>query len=94
MKAFTIENETNNITLHAMIQDAEAVTNAELFRNESGLAKLAANWPAARLVEIWNSLAGETPVKKFKDRATAVSSPRRFRSVIMRIMRLARRWSR
>jgi hypothetical protein len=73
MKAFTIENETNNITLHATIQDAEAVANAELFRNEAGFAKLAANWPAARLVEIWNSLPGETQVKKFKDRATAVN---------------------
>jgi len=72
MKTFTIENETSNITLHATIQDAEAVTDAELFRNEAGLAKLPANWPAARLVEIWNSLPGETPVKKFKDRATAV----------------------
>ena len=73
MKAFTIENETNNITLHATIQEAEAIPNAEHFRNEAALAKLAANWPAARLVEIWNSLPGETPVKKFKDRATAVS---------------------
>ena len=73
MKAFTIENETNNITLHTTIQDAEAVASAEHFRNEAGLAKLAANWPAARLVEIWNSLPGETPLKKFKDRATAVS---------------------
>jgi len=31
------------------------------------------DWPAARLIEIWNSLPGETPVRKFKDRATAVS---------------------
>src|SRR6266567_922746 len=52
MKAFTIENETNNITLHATIQDAEAVADAEHFRNEAALAKLAANWPAARLVDI------------------------------------------
>jgi len=73
MKTFTIDNETNNITIHTTIQAAEAVANAERFRNEAGLAKLAANWPAARLVEIWNGLAGETPVKKFKDRATAVS---------------------
>src|ERR1700681_635931 len=72
MKAFTIENETNNITLHTTIQDAEAVANADCFRNEAGLAKLAADWPAARLVDIWNSLPGAAPVKKFKDRATAV----------------------
>jgi Protein of unknown function (DUF3489) len=73
MKTFTIENETNNITLHMTIQDAEAVANAERFRNEAGLAKLAADWPAARLVDIWNCLPGATPVKKFKDRATAVN---------------------
>ncbi len=73
MKTFTIENETNNITVHATTQEAEAVANAERFRNEAGLNKLAADWPAARLVEIWNSLPGVSPVKKFKDRQTAVS---------------------
>jgi Protein of unknown function (DUF3489) len=73
MKTFTIDNETNNITVHATTQDAEAVANAERFRNEVGLNKLAADWPAARLVEIWNSLPGASPVKKFKDRQTAVS---------------------
>jgi hypothetical protein len=73
MKTYTIENETNNITIHATKQEAEAVAGSECFANEAALAKLAANWPTARLVEIWNSLPGETPVKKFKDRATAVS---------------------
>jgi hypothetical protein len=73
MKTFTIENETNNITLHTTIQEADVVPNAERFRNETGLAKLAANWPAARVIDIWNSLPGVTPVKKFKDRATAVN---------------------
>src|SRR5271157_5291211 len=73
MKLFTIETETNNIIVHDTIQEAKAVTNAEPFRNESGLSKLAADWPAARLVEIWNSLPGVSPVKKFKDRQTAVS---------------------
>jgi Protein of unknown function (DUF3489) len=73
MKTFTIENETNNITIHATAQDADAVANAERFRNEAGLAKLAADWPAVRLVDIWNGLPGATPVKKFKDRATAIS---------------------
>jgi len=73
MKNFTIENETNNITVHASAKEAEAVPNSERFGNEAALAKLAANWPAARLVEIWNSLPGETAVKKFQIRATAVS---------------------
>src|SRR5271157_4203035 len=73
MKHFSIENETNNVTIHGSAKEAEAVPNSERFSNEAALAKLAANWPAARLVEIWNSLPGETAVKKFKDRATAVS---------------------
>ena len=73
MKTFTIENETNNITIHGTVQDAESVANAERFRNEGGLAKLTVDWPASRLVDVWNSLPGATPVKKFKDRATAVS---------------------
>jgi hypothetical protein len=73
MKNFTIENETNNITIHNSAKEAETVPNSERFSNEGALAKLAGGWPATRLVEIWNSLPGETPLKKFKDRATAVS---------------------
>ena len=72
MKIFTIESDTNNITVHATAKEAEAVANAERFRNEEGLAKLAVSWPAFRLVEIRNSLPGVSPVKKFKDRQTAV----------------------
>ena len=30
-------------------------------------------WPASRLVEIWNSVPGFTPVKKFTDRKTALA---------------------
>jgi hypothetical protein len=73
MKNFPIENETNNITVHGSAKEAEAVLDSERFSTEAALAKLAANWPAARLVEIFNSLPGVTEVKKFKDRATAVS---------------------
>ena len=72
MKHFTIENETNNITIHANAKEADALADAQRFRNEAGLAKLAADWPMARLIEIWNSLSGVSPVKKFKDRTTAV----------------------
>jgi transposase len=49
------------------------------FSNEKELAKIAANWPAERLVEIWNGFAGLPPfgdlkpVKKFTDRKTAVA---------------------
>src|SRR5262249_50320761 len=73
MKIFTIESETNNISVHATMKEAEAVAGAERFRNEAALAKLAGEWPASRLVEIWNSLPGVEPVKKFKDRKAAVA---------------------
>ena len=73
MKHFTIENDNNNIMVHGSVKEAEAVPDSERFGSEAALAKLAADWPAARLVEIWNSLPGAMPVKKFKDRATATS---------------------
>jgi hypothetical protein len=73
MQVFSIENETNNITIHASAAEAEAVLDAERFASEEELSSLAANWPASRLVEVWNSLTGVTPVRKFRDRATAVT---------------------
>jgi hypothetical protein len=73
VNTFTIENETNNIVIHPSAEEAAAVPNAEGFGDETTLAKLAANWPTARLIEIWNGLPGKIPVKKFKDRASAIS---------------------
>lgn len=73
MKTFTLDQETYNITLHSAVENADVTENAECFRNEAELAKLAADWPGARLTDIWNRLPGATPVKKFKDRATAVT---------------------
>ena len=65
---FTIEKDTNNIAVHATAKEAKRVPNAEVFQHEAALTKLAAKWPAARLVEIWNALPGEAPVKKLADR--------------------------
>ena len=73
MKIFLIENETDNITAYSIAKDAAAVKGAERFKDQAGLAKLAAKWPTGRLVDIWNSLPGVTRVKKFKDRGTAVA---------------------
>ena len=73
MKSFTIDRETNNITVHNSPKEAAAVPNAERFGNEGTLAKLAANWSADRLVEIWNTLPGAVRVRKFRDRKTAVN---------------------
>jgi hypothetical protein len=73
MKHFTIDNESNEIMVHTVVAEAEAVPNTQRFATEAALGKLASEWPAARLVEIWNSLPGVTPVSKFKDRNTAVA---------------------
>jgi len=37
------------------------------------LAALAANWPTSRLIGVWNSIPGNTPVKKFTDRKSALT---------------------
>ena len=50
MKHFTIENDNNNITVHGSVKEAEAIADSERFGTEAALAKLAANWPAGRLV--------------------------------------------
>jgi hypothetical protein len=71
MTTFTIDRD-DNITAHGA-----AVTGlpegTEQFTTEAELGKLAAGWEGARLIEIWNSLAGVTPVRKFTNRKTAVS---------------------
>ena len=73
MTTFTIDKETNNITAHPAAQAAESLAGTERFATAAALAALAAHWPAARLVAIWNSLPGATAVAKFKDRKTAVT---------------------
>jgi hypothetical protein len=66
---FTIDTE-NNIT--ATDAGAAIPENTQQFRSQKELSKLAADWPAERLVEIWNSLPGVKPVKKFTTRPVAV----------------------
>jgi|SRR5579863_10168874 len=68
MKIFTIDSD-NNITLHAN-RKAARETGAGVFVTEEQFADLIGS-NSKRLVEIWNSLTGVTPVAKFKDRKTA-----------------------
>ena len=74
MHTFTIDSETN-ITVFASYKEAKTsdATDAVIFTTEDELAKLTAHWPTHRLVDIWNSLTGATPVKKFTDRKTAIA---------------------
>src|SRR3954463_15269597 len=43
-----------------------------LFGNPDELKHLTAGWPSTRLVQLWNSIPGVVPVKKFMDRPTAL----------------------
>ena len=71
MTAFTIDNE-NNITVGTSQQNnSEEAT--ETFSNPQDLDRLAAKWPGARLVEIWNSLPGVEPVQRFTSRQVAAT---------------------
>jgi hypothetical protein len=76
MRLFAIDTG-NNIT--AFPAAGQIPEGREHFASEKELAKLATNWPAERLVQVWNSFAGVAPfndlkpVKKFTDRKTAVA---------------------
>jgi hypothetical protein len=71
---FTI-NSDNNITSFDTRAEATAaaVNDGGLtFETMGELTGLADSWTAGRLVEIYNSFTGVTPVKKFKDRETGL----------------------
>jgi len=76
MTTFAIDNDC---TITAYLAGEAIPEEHARFSSEKELAKLAANWPADRLVEIWNGFAGVPPfgdlkpVKKFTDRKTAVA---------------------
>jgi hypothetical protein len=72
MTTYTINTE-NNITAFGSGKDAEAAAQGESFTTQQELTDLATNWPATRLVEVWNGIPGLTPVKKFTDRKSAIA---------------------
>jgi Protein of unknown function (DUF3489) len=72
MTIFTIDHD-NNITAFASAAGAKSNAETERFRSAEELANLAANWPSSRLIHIWNSLPGVSPVRKFTSRQTAVN---------------------
>jgi len=75
MSIFTIDQD-NNITVNAKLAEDG---DESAFASAKELARLAADWPLARLVETWNSFAGIAPfqdlkpVKKFTSRKAAVA---------------------
>src|SRR5579872_2288218 len=74
MATFTI-SEDNNITVFATAKEAAQAgdATATTFDSQAGLAKVSADWPLSRFVEIYNSIAGNGELKKFADRKKAVA---------------------
>ena len=56
MSTFRIDAQ-NNITAFGSTEQIEG-SGGETFSNQQELAAIAEKWPAARLVDIWNSLPG------------------------------------
>lgn len=74
MTTFIIDAGNHITTLPTPGLAAEAVsTGAQSFGSQQELAKLPASWPSERLLAVWNSLSGPTPVKSFKHPKTAIS---------------------
>lgn len=74
MTTFTIDTD-NNITAFGSAEEAAAATTTpfDSFASQKELAELATAWPGERLVAIWNSLPGVTPVKRFKNSNAAAN---------------------
>jgi hypothetical protein len=67
MKTFTIDAQ-NQIVAFATPEEAAAAsaTPFDTFTSQKELADLATQWPAERLLAVWNSLPGVAPVQKVK----------------------------
>ena len=87
MSMFTIDSE-NNIAAHAEIPAGSE--NMQSFATERELAKLSAEWPGSRLVEVWNSFAGVAPftglkpVKKFTNRRNTMEASWKDKGIVER----------
>ena len=69
MKSFGI-NAENHISIY---EGAATRPHEIIFATDEQLALVAEELPTSRLVEIWNNLPEVVPVKKFKDRKTAIA---------------------
>ncbi len=72
MTNFAISKDNYSTVLDS-VKDTKNNPETEHFSSLKDLTGLAAQWPASRLIEIWNNLPDTTPVKKFTDRKTAVT---------------------
>jgi hypothetical protein len=69
---FTIDRN-NHIRALTSTPQAQVNLEAARFTDARDLDRLAKRWPGSRLVEIWNALPRQKPVKKFTNRKVALS---------------------
>ena len=74
---FRIEADNNITAFPSPQQVKEGGVEGETFSTARELAALAEKWPAPRLLEIWNSLPGIEPVKRFTSRQVAAARDRK-----------------
>jgi Protein of unknown function (DUF3489) len=66
---FTIDDHNR---IETSVETAEPVCGLPRFATHQELQTLAADWPSSRLLQVWNHIPGNTPVKKFTNRQTAI----------------------
>lgn len=90
MTTFIIGTD-NNITVLGSPEEAQDLMalGGRSFDSEQALAELAAEWPTARLVEIWNSFAGVAPFTELKPVAKFENRDKAVRRIWQAVQRLA-----
>ena len=71
MKIFVID-PANSVRAFASSEAARQCRDGTQFATEKDFAAVSRDWPMLRLIAIWNKLPGATPVRKFRDRGTAL----------------------
>src|SRR5579871_106956 len=71
MKTFVVDS-ANCARAYASREAARKCRDGTPFTTEKDFVSASADWPMSRLVAIWNNLPGTRPVRKFKDRSTAL----------------------
>ena len=74
MSTFTIDND-NHITAYTSAEQASQSDKPGVihFDSPATLSKVSTDWPMSRFVEIWNGIAGQTPLKKVQDLKKAIA---------------------
>ena len=81
MKTFVLDAD-HNIRVYAFQQQASSdVPPGDAFTTAAGLKAALQNYPDATAVEIWKSLTGVTPLKRFKETANAAERIVSFRQL-------------